>query len=101
MELIDNAMNNESIISPMPCLSEEQCVEQDTAVQVLPQCPALLQAKSRDTAQAEFEDWEKGQEIYKTENETFYKKGISINLKNRNSKKHKIISPKYKHELYL
>lgn len=49
----------------------------------------------------EFEDCDKGQEIYKTENETFYKKGISIDLSNRNSKKLKIISPKYKHELYL
>ena len=49
----------------------------------------------------EFEDCEKGQEIYKTENETFYKKGISINLKNRKSKELKIISPKYKHEVYL
>jgi len=49
----------------------------------------------------EFEDCEKGQEIYKTENETFYKKGISVNLKNRNLKKLKIISPKYKHEVNL
>jgi hypothetical protein len=49
----------------------------------------------------EFEDCEKGQEIYKTENEAFYKKGISIDLNNRNSKELKIISPKYKHELYL
>lgn len=49
----------------------------------------------------EFEDCEKAQEIYKNENETFYKKGISINLQNRNSKKRKLISPKYKHELYL
>ena len=49
----------------------------------------------------EFEDCDKGQEIYKTEKETFYRKGISIDLSNRNSKKLKIISPKYKHELYL
>jgi len=49
----------------------------------------------------EFEDCDKGQEIYKTEKEIFYKKGISIDLSNRNSKKLKIISPKYKHELYL
>ena len=53
------------------------------------------------TYKKEFEDCEKGQEIYKTENETFYKKGISIDLNNRNSKEIKIISPKYKYELYL
>ena len=49
----------------------------------------------------EFEDCEKEQKIYKTENETFYKKRISINLNNRNLKDIKIISPKYKHEIYL
>ena len=49
----------------------------------------------------EFEDCEKEQEIYKTEKETFYKKKISINLNNRNLKEIKIVSPKYKHELYL
>lgn len=49
----------------------------------------------------EFEDCKKGQQIYKRESETFFKKGVSINIKNRNLKDHKIISPKYKHELYL
>ena len=49
----------------------------------------------------EFEDCDKGQEIYKTENETFFKKGILINLNNRYLKEYKIVSPKYKHELYL
>ncbi|MEO6730034.1 MAG: hypothetical protein ABIN01_02370 [Ferruginibacter sp.] len=49
----------------------------------------------------EYEDCERGQLIYKRENETFFKKGISININNRNLKEHKIISPKYKHELYL
>lgn len=37
--------------------------------------------------------------IYKTENETFYKKNVKINLNNRNSKQVEIISPKYKHDL--
>ena len=41
------------------------------------------------------------QEIYKTENETFYKKGIKITLQNRNTNEIKIVSPKYKHQLYL
>ena len=50
----------------------------------------------------EYEDCEHSeQEIYKTENETFYKKGIKITLQNRNSKEIKIVSPKYKHQLYL
>lgn len=41
------------------------------------------------------------QVIYKTETETFSHKGIMLNLGNRNSKEIKIISPKYKAELYL
>lgn len=49
----------------------------------------------------EFEDCDKDQEIYKTENETFYKKGVKVNLNNRNDKEIKLISPKYKYELYL
>ena len=49
----------------------------------------------------EFEDCEKDQEVYKTENENFYKKHIKLNLNNRNTEKIKIITPKYKHELYL
>jgi len=49
----------------------------------------------------EFEDCDKNQEIYKTEKETFYKKGFKINLENRNSEKFKIISPKNKFELNI
>ena len=50
----------------------------------------------------EYEDCaESDQEIYKTENEIFYKKGIKITLQNRNTKEIKIVSPKYKHQLYL
>lgn len=49
----------------------------------------------------EFEDCDKNQEVYKTEKETFYKKGFKINLENRNSEKFKIISPKNKFELYI
>lgn len=41
------------------------------------------------------------QEIYKRENETFYKKGVKIMLGNRNEKEIKIVSPKYKHEIYV
>ena len=49
----------------------------------------------------EFEKCDEGDPVkYKNENEIFYKKGVSINLNNRNEKV-KIISPKYKHELYL
>ncbi len=43
----------------------------------------------------------KWHEVYKRESETFYKKGIKINLNNRHSKEIKIISPKFKHKLYL
>jgi len=43
----------------------------------------------------------KWHEIYKRENETFYKKGIKINLNNRHLKEIKIISPKFGYVLYL
>ncbi|WP_336513826.1 hypothetical protein [Pollutibacter soli] len=49
----------------------------------------------------EYEDCDKGQEIYKTENESFLKKGLIITLQNRHDKKVKLVSPKYKHEIYL
>ena len=49
----------------------------------------------------EYEDCDKGQEIYKKEEEIFYKKGIKLNLMNRNLQDIKIKLPKYKHELYL
>lgn len=49
----------------------------------------------------EFEDCEKNQEVYKKQNEIFYRKNILINLNNRNLKEIKIISPRYKHQLYL
>ena len=50
----------------------------------------------------EYEDCESAkQEIYKTEKETFYKKGLKITLQNRSSKEIQIISPKYKFEIYL
>jgi|TARA_B110000967_G_scaffold207113_1_gene255658 hypothetical protein len=50
----------------------------------------------------EYEKCENGeQEIYKKENEIFYKKGIIINLQNRNEKEIKIETPKYKREIYL
>lgn len=39
--------------------------------------------------------------IYKRENETFVKKGIQLHLQNRRERELKIISPKYKHEIYI
>lgn len=53
------------------------------------------------TFKKEYEDCEKGQQVYKRENETFFRKGIFLNIHNRNLKEVKIVSPKYKHELYL
>lgn len=49
----------------------------------------------------DYENCDQEQRIYKTESETFYKKGIALHLDNRNLKKIKIISPKYKEEIYL
>jgi hypothetical protein len=50
----------------------------------------------------EYEDCEQGdQRIKKKENETFYKKGIEIDLTNRTLNEIKIVTPKYKNEIYL
>jgi hypothetical protein len=50
----------------------------------------------------EYEDCDKAQEIYKRENEEFvYKLKNKITLENRHKDEIKIISPKYKHEIYL
>lgn len=50
----------------------------------------------------EFENCETAdQEVYKRENETFFKKGINITLQNRSAKEIKIVSPKYKHQIYV
>jgi len=49
----------------------------------------------------EYEDCDQGQQINKKENETFYKKGIKINLANRTSNEIKIVTPKYNNEIYL
>lgn len=49
----------------------------------------------------EFENCDKDQEIYKRENETLYKKGIRITFKNRRQNEIKIVTPKYKHEIYV
>jgi hypothetical protein len=43
----------------------------------------------------------KTQEIYKRENETFYKNNIKITIQSRNEKEIIIVTPKYKHEIYL
>jgi len=43
----------------------------------------------------------KWHEIYKRESETFYKKGIKINLNNRHLKEIKIVSPKFGNNLFL
>jgi len=49
----------------------------------------------------EIEECEGDHERHQTEKETFYQKGIKINLGNRNLKSYKIISPEYKRELFL
>lgn len=50
----------------------------------------------------EYEDCKKtNQEIYKRENEVLSRKGLKITLQKRNAKELKIITPKYKHEVYL
>ncbi|MDA3614414.1 hypothetical protein [Polluticaenibacter yanchengensis] len=50
----------------------------------------------------EFEDCKRSeQEIYKREDETFYKRNLKITLEKRRLKEIKIVSPKYKHEIYL
>lgn len=50
----------------------------------------------------EFEDCENStQEIYKRENATMIEKGLMITLKNRHEKEIKLVTPKYKHEIYI
>lgn len=49
----------------------------------------------------EFEDCEKDQQVYKRENEIFFKKGVQIRMIERNNRSCKIVSPKYKHQVYL
>ncbi|MFA7445328.1 MAG: hypothetical protein WCY89_05225 [Flavobacteriaceae bacterium] len=50
----------------------------------------------------EFEDCETSeQEIYKRENETFYEEKLKITLEKRYDKEIRIVSPKYKHEIYI
>ncbi|MHA4847391.1 hypothetical protein ACX0G7_24720 [Flavitalea antarctica] len=50
----------------------------------------------------EYEDCEhKEQEIYKRENETFYKKDLKITIQNRTARDIVVITPKYKHEIYI
>lgn len=41
------------------------------------------------------------QKIYKRENETFYSKGLKITIENRSIKEIEIVSPKYKHTIYI
>lgn len=41
------------------------------------------------------------QEIYKRENETLLEKGLNITLQTRNEREIKIVTPKYKHEVYI
>jgi hypothetical protein len=50
----------------------------------------------------EFENCETAdQKVYKRQNETFFKKGLNITLQNRSEKEIKIVSPKYRHEIYV
>ena len=54
------------------------------------------------TVEKEYEDCENlDQVISKRQNETFYKKGIKINLQSRRAKEIKIVTPKHKHEIYV
>ena len=46
-------------------------------------------------------DEEHDQLVYKRENETLYNKQIEITLQKRNDKEILIVTPKYKHEIYL
>lgn len=41
------------------------------------------------------------QKVYKRENEMFYYKGVKITIENRNEKEIIIVSPKYKHKIYV
>jgi len=50
----------------------------------------------------EYEKCENGeQKFYKNENEIFYKKGLKITLKNRQTKEIKILTPEYGREIYV
>lgn len=50
----------------------------------------------------EYENCEDGeQKVNKIEKESFYKKGIKINLSDRRTTEIEIVTPKYKHHLYL
>ena len=50
----------------------------------------------------EYERCDDGEQIiYKKEEETFYKKGLTITLQNRNEKEIKIVTPRYGKEIYL
>ena len=49
----------------------------------------------------EYEDCDSGQSIYKRENETVYEKGLKITLQNRSEKEIKIVTPRYRHEIYI
>ena len=59
-------------------------------------------ATGKISVEKEYEDCDTSdQAIYKRENETFYKKGIKINLQNRKDREIKIVTPKYRHEIYI
>lgn len=54
------------------------------------------------TVKKEFETChDKKQEIYKTENETLYEKGLKITLQSRQEKEIKIVTPLYGNEIYI
>ncbi len=41
------------------------------------------------------------QQVYKKENETFYHKGVVITFEGRREKELVIVTPKYRHEVYI
>lgn len=50
----------------------------------------------------EYEDCETAEaSIFKTESETVYEKGIKITLQNRSEREIKVVTPRYKHEIYI
>ncbi len=55
----------------------------------------MIVKKEYENCESEDED------IYKTENETLFQKGLKITLQTRQEKELKIVTPKYGHQIYL
>jgi hypothetical protein len=57
----------------------------------------MIVTKAYEKCDGEEED----QKIYKREDETLYHKGLKIKLENRSEKELVIVTPKYRHEVYI